>query len=774
LITTNGTLFELFRVLQYATPTFRLALLDRLDNAYAGALVDKTIKSERSIGTLNLTMRELGKADPVLLGRLETAIGAERFLRLIAANGTLPELFGVLRYATPTFRLALLDRFDDAYAGALVDKTITSGCSIGTLHFTMRELGNTELLGRLETAIGAERFLRLIAGNGTLFELFQILKCSTPAFHLALLDRVDDAYAGALVDKTIASGRSIGTLGITMRGLGDADPVLLSRLELVIGAERFLRLIAANGTLFELFKILEYVTSAFRLALLDRLDEAFTGALMEKTIASGRSIGTLGLTMRELGDADRVLLGRLETAIGAERFLRLIAANGTLFELFRILEYATPAFRLSLLDRLDEASTGALVDKTIAAGRPSNSFHLTWGRFSRDPAQRARLEELVGIAGWWRLVVGVGNLYSLGMISHAMSDTFRGPFIHASSALTDAQWCGIIARSLFLDACRFATEELTAYPSASRATFREALGQTAAPLAARATWFDLNPSRLPADHDSSEGRILREALRPRIERLQVEDLLGLEFREAINGFAFGWRERPDLRAALGERLWDIVAEPADWPREEGEVAVLRIILNIARSEEVSLPDAHRLLKSVTSFLDREVCAEMHTLPLFLLLWNMATLHYERRANRAFDGTLPDALVEILGSVLRGRVQAKGPNQEKLAQLALSGLLGFLAPRHSRELRRTLTSLAKSTQWLRPLALEQTFVPALFALEGLALLYPEENVFIPLVCRKLLAKSEEYEEVGPAIEHLRERVRRYGKQSEVARRKGTRK
>jgi uncharacterized protein YllA (UPF0747 family) len=66
-----------------------------------------------------------------------------------------------------------------------------------------------------------------------------------------------------------------------------------------------------------------------------------------------------------------------------------------------------------------------------------------------------------------------------------------------------------------------------------------------------------------------------------------------------------------------------------------------------------------------------------------------------------------------------------------------------------------------TRWLYQEALEQRFVPALFALEGIVLLHPGEPVFKPLVCVGLLQKSKAHEEAGPAIEHLCERVKRHG-------------
>ena len=495
--------------------------------------------------------------------------------------------------------------------------------------------------------------------------------------------------------------------------------------------------------------------------MLSQLDAVLAAALVEKTIASGRSIGTLPLAMRELGEADEELLAHLEEAIGAGRFLRLIEANGTLFELFGILGYATASFRQALLGQLDEATAGALIEKTIASGRSIESFHYTLRQLAQPSSQRERLQEFIGIEGWWRLIIGVGTLYSVCKLSRPMSDDFRLRFIRASSELSPDDWSGITARGLFLNACSFVTEELAAYPALSQTAFCAALAHAAAPLATKASWFDLNTSRPPTDLASVDSRILCEAIQVRIEGFNLDDLVGLDFSEAVNAFAFGWREREDLRPTLALHLWYILRDPTHWPREDGGVATLHLVLAIARSEAISQQDALRLLATTGSFLDCEVCADIHTLPLFRLVWNMAALGYERGASRSFHGTLPDTLVETLLAVLRERVRPKGPNDEKLAQLALAGLLGFLVPRLGNKLRRILVPLASITRWLYQEALEQTFLPTLFALEGIALLGPGEPVFKPLVCIGLLQKSKADEEVGPVIEHLRERVKRHG-------------
>ncbi len=764
LILANGTLVDLFRILQHTTLNFKGALLKQLDETKTDALVDKTIAAGCSIGTLNLTLRELGMANEALLESLEQIIGAERFLRLILANGTLVDLFRILQYTTLNFRKALLKQLDETKTAALVDRTIAAGRSIRTLDLTLRDLGNTDkdLLTRLEQIIGAERYLRLILANGTLVELFHILQHTTPDFKEALLGQLDETKTAALVDKTIAAGRSIGTLDLALRDLGNTDKDLLTRLEQIIGAERYLRLILANGTLFELFRVLQYTTRDFKKALLGQLDETKTAVLVDKTIAAGRSIGTLDLALRDLGNTDKDLLTRLEQIIGAERYLRLILANGTLVELFGIYRRSTPNFRDGLLGQLDEANTITLVDKAIAARRSIENFHHTLKQLSRWPNQLEKLERLLGVDKWWRLLIGIGTLYSLSQISRVMSPETKKMLVETPSGLSIDDWRGIITRGNFLDACTFSSEEIAAYPEPSRITFQEALRDTAAQLATNATWLVLNRSRPPTDPNSFEGQILRAAMQPRIEGIKPEDLQVLNFNEAISRLSFAWRERPDLQMALATRLWKVLPDPVDWPRDEGEVGSLRLVLVIARSELVCTEYVNRLLGEIKNILDLPVCAKIRTKPLFLLIWNICSLHYERcfEANHSFKGALSSSLIQIIIDVLRQRVNNKGPNEENRFQLALAGLISFLVPKLTKELQSILAPLSSITRRLYP-NVETGFVTDFFSLKGIELLKPSEPVFTPFVSAELLDKSKKYNDIGPAIKFLQQQVNIWG-------------
>jgi hypothetical protein len=153
---------------------------------------------------------------------------------------------------------------------------------------------------------------------------------------------------------------------------------------------------------------------------------------------------------------------------------------------------------------------------------------------------------------------------------------------------------------------------------------------------------------------------------------------------------------------------------------------------------------------------------IHTSPLFVLIWNMAALCYERGPERRFEATFHDGLQELLVGDLTVRVHSNRPNPEKLAQLALGGLLAFLFPQNKERVVKVLAPLKGANRRLEELALKQTFVPAYFALQGIAIQTKRSKVFTPATCAALLKKFEEYDNVGPALETLRLRVSRMQK------------
>ena len=94
----------------------------------------------------------------------------------------------------------------------------------------------------------------------------------------------------------------LGQIGLNLRSLSAAHSTLHASLEARIGSAPVLRLIRTNGTIFELIIILQHITPGFAAGLINALDPPIVAALIDKTIAEGRSIGTLGLALRDLAD----------------------------------------------------------------------------------------------------------------------------------------------------------------------------------------------------------------------------------------------------------------------------------------------------------------------------------------------------------------------------------------------------------------------------------------------------------------------------------------
>jgi len=180
---------DLFRLIQYTSAATARALVEALDAPTAQALVDKTIATGRSIGTLHLTLFELRKKTPELAGELERRIGAERLLRLLRANGTVFELFMLIQYTSAATARALVEALDEPTAQALIDKTIATGRSIGTLNFTLRDLRQKapDLAAELEERVGVARFWQLARGVGTFGNLADLYADMGPSFAAAFL-----------------------------------------------------------------------------------------------------------------------------------------------------------------------------------------------------------------------------------------------------------------------------------------------------------------------------------------------------------------------------------------------------------------------------------------------------------------------------------------------------------------------------------------------------------------------------------------------------------
>ena len=545
-------------------------------------------------------------------------------------------------------------------------------------------------------------------------------------------------------------------IGLGLYALRLCAPTRWETLAQQLPPAAFMQLILDQGGIMELFQVLQDAPVEFRAALLAQLDAAQAERLLNKTISAGRSIGTLNLAMRELNKTDPALLAGLEQAIGAPGWMRLIDANGTLLELFHILRHATPEFRAALLAQLDAQGAEALISQTVCAGRAIESLHWSVRVVMRDPVLCQQLERCLGAKAWWRLVLGVGTLYSLQQLSQSMSEALRQEMAAVAAHLTTADWRALLARGLFLDACTFISQALPGYPPAAQAAFVAALADAAEALAQQASWFDLNLSQaaLSAAAHSPAAAELQRALATRIAALHVAELEGLDFKEACNGLAFAWRQRPDLRQALAAQLWRILPPPAQWPQAGKDLTAIGWVLNLACDPSVAQDEALRLRQASLDSLADAKLTQFATLPLFLLLWHLAALTFERCTPGVFACAMPPALIDRLIAIVQVRALRRSLKEEHLSEMALAGVLLLLFPAQAPRLRQALAPLRSMSQHLQNLALAETFVPAFFALKGIALI-DRGCVLTSMVRMGLLFKAKAHEPQGPALAFLRQ-------------------
>ena len=116
--------------------------------------------------------------------------------------------------------------------------------------------------------------------------------------------------------------------------------------------------------------------------------------------------------------------------------------------------------------------------------------------------------------------------------------------------------------------------------------------------------------------------------------------------------------------------------------------------------------------------------------------------------------MPPALIDRLIAIVQVRALRRSLKEEHLSEMALAGVLLLLFPAQAPRLRQALAPLRSMSQHLQNLALAETFVPAFFALKGIALI-DRGCVLTSMVRMGLLFKAKAHEPQGPALAFLRQ-------------------
>jgi len=549
-------ILDLFRLLQNSSPSRAGELIDALDSTDIDALIDKTVEQQRSVGTLHLALRKLDQKtveingkEHHLLAELEKIVSAQHLRKLIVHNGTVFELFKLLQYSSPSRASALIDALDSTDINALVDKTVEQQRSVGTLHLALRDLGQKtveinelNLLTELEQIVTAEHLRKLIVHNGTVFELFRLLEYSSPSRASALIDALDSTDIDALVDKTVEQQRSVGTLNLALRKLGQKtveingkELNLLTELEKIVTAQHLRKLIVHNGTVIELFLLLRYSSPSRASALIDTLDSTDIDALVDKTIEQQCSVGTLDLALRKLGQKtveingkELNLLAELEKIVTAQHLRKLIVHNGTVFELFKLLQHSSPSRASALIDTLDSTDINALIDKTIEQQRSVESLHYTLNSIKSYLSSLEELLKVLSPSAFARLIVHAGTLNSLMLISDQLPEKYLSELRVAIFQYPRDDWRELVFRGLANNLVNFLSQDIEHYPDAVRNLLETIVTSEGTVFLKKLSWYELNG----ANYNSNEPitTILREKLEHLLASIPADTLLGLDQR----------------------------------------------------------------------------------------------------------------------------------------------------------------------------------------------------------------------------------------------------
>ena len=646
-------------------------------------LVQRTIKSGRSIGTLNLSLRDLGRKQPELLKKLEQKIGAERYLKLVETLGSIPELLGIIQFSSPGMRKAIVTAMEGSIVDRLVERTIKSGRSIGTLNLSLRDLGRKqpELLKKLEQKIGAERYLKLVETLGSIPELFRIIQFSSPGMRNAIVTAMEGSIVDRLVERTIKFGRSIGTLNLPLRDLRQEQPELLEKLEQKIGAERYLKLVETLGSIPELFRIIQFSSPGMRNAIVTAMEGSIVDRLVERTIQSGRSIGTVGLSLRDLRQEQPELLEKLEQKIGAERYLKLVESLGSIPELFKIIEFSSPGMRNAIVTAMEGSIVDRLVERTIQSGRSIGTVGLSFRDLRQEqPDLLEKLEQKIGAEYLRKLICALGNLSLLGKIMSECTDPFTVQLIQSFQLLSECDWQEIILRSSLIDLfyfTKYRSKFFTAYPKSYINTvflpiFKTLIQREQWEQLCR-TWIHLRKERKKNSLQSSISLIIEEHL----ETIKIGELHFNNFEEAIYALILLWNAKRGEKTVLLEVLFKKLPDQETWYECAEFIKLMRNLFIIFSHPSALVKETRQLLQAGNHVRVIPLLRSATTLDDFLYLWNLYALwqQHGQKDAKTFSEFLNEDIAQTVKQLTFKRIQSAS-NSEELSYLV--ALIGFLA------------------------------------------------------------------------------------------------
>ena len=625
-------------------------------------------------------------------------------------------------------------------------------------------------LRSLESQLTVYQLITKITQSCYIFELFSLLQYSSPSRAGALIAALESTDIDALVDKTVEQQRSVGTLHMALRDLGqktveiDGEKLnLLTELEQIVTARHLRELIVNNGTVFELFKFLEHSSPSRAGALIAALESTDIDALVDKTVEQQRSVGTLHMALRDLGqktveiDGEKLnLLTELEQIVTARHLRELIVNNGTVFELFKFLEHSSPSRAGALIAALESTDIDSLVDKTIEQQRSVESLHYTFGGLRRYRSLLGELLKVLSPPILARLIVRAGTLNALMSISSQLPEEYLCELRVTISKYPRDEWQELVFRGLPNNLVNFLSQDIEHYPDEVRNLLGSIVASEGTRLLRKSSWFELNT----ANYDSDEPitTILREKLEHLLALTPADALLDLDFKEATSAVSIMWRQATPKHDFLNARLWDLLPPERQWPKDYG-FGFLSNVLQHLSHKDFSRQNAEKLLCKASNHALQVNWTKATPRLLFRFFWELwqASHHLSvSDPSQYFPESLSDEAIELLKKLLSGK---KYPNSDKIALYTLAGLLLFIRPGKKRELsgivKGRLTGLDYLCDEIHTTLGNNSlgFVPAYFALYGMGLVRSPSHNFTIELRMALKERFLDYPDTTQAVDTL---------------------
>jgi hypothetical protein len=740
------------------TPSPYLELLfSRIEHMLTGATILR-----RDALVLGAAFRTLKSADTKRLEAIFDACDPRQLVSALAESADLPATMRVLQNATPTFADRIISALEEEPLNILVKRTIEESTSVGTINFALRELGGRDReqrqLAAFETKLGPARMVSLIRERASLPTAMRILQYVTPSFAHKLIAELDEDTLDTLMNRTIDESRSVGTVHLSLRELGerDKDQRQLAAFEAKLGPVRMVRLIRELASLPTAIRILEYVTPNFADSLIANLDEETLDILVNRTIANERSVGTVGVAMRELRshvEGPRQL-SAFEKKLGNQRMLRLIVKRADLKGTMQILDNVTREFADSLIASLDTASLEAVVNNTINL-QSSNIRQLP-----RNRRLFAQLEKQISPDTWWRLILGCGNLASLSSIMVALAPETRDPFLDLLNNASSTDWALMFERSDAFGFCTFHSSARTLMNEPATLAFDAAAIAGMKNVVDRSTWSQLGISQKRFSDSNEESDAKRAFLGQFKDKVATIDVAIMpvfdELTDAASFLQILWQERPLDRHSIASSISDVLPEREGWPIDYQRLTGSRLLVALAQSEEMPQFVSDRLFQSCTPLPEDFEIEDCDAKTLFLYLFNIWAVLIARSPGgiKTLAESQADqfwiGLLDHLDSLAK-----KSAKKEKLALLSLIGLLEF-ASVYSREiLDKRVRGVVLGFPYLLEYAEEQKAVYRFFAFRGLTMIGPQSIVNKRDRVDRLLSAFSTYEVFTPGLKFLRD-------------------